>query len=230
MQADLGGLQDPLVDLLVKVVDVAVGALLQPVQQLLLDAGLQLGSRQRLGLPPGIPLLRPASDKSQWRPQSCLTTKPGAPLFRKDCPEWPCTEIDAVVLVSSCRPCSQLRSLPFVKSGPLHRCQVMMLLVGSMGRKGDLAGSVTSLGRGLRARRRMRTRYWVIFVSRCLFLCTRKLGQNARCSSICSSASMYLFFNLQGTAQQGHLDSRGLRGLPCHNRMGPVCIGPPRLS
>ena len=48
---------------------------------------------------------------------------------------------------------------------------------------------VTSLDRGFSASLRMRIRYCVIFVSRCLFLCTRNLGQNARCSSICGSAS-----------------------------------------
>ena len=39
------------------------------------------------------------------------------------------------------------------------------------------AGMVTSLGRVLSCRRRMRIRYCVILVSRCLFLCTRNLGQ-----------------------------------------------------
>ena len=35
---------------------------------------------------------------------------------------------------------------------------------------------------------RMRIKNCVILVSRCLFLCTRNLGQYCRCSSICSIA------------------------------------------
>ena len=42
-----------------EVVDVAVGARLQPLQQLGLDRALQLRRRLRLGLPPVLPLLRP---------------------------------------------------------------------------------------------------------------------------------------------------------------------------
>lgn len=47
--------------------------------------------------------------------------------------------------------------------------------------------SGTILSRGLASSLRMRMRYCVIFVSRCLFLCTRNLGQKARCSSICGA-------------------------------------------
>ena len=47
--------------------------------------------------------------------------------------------------------------------------------------------SGTTLSRGLLASLRMRMRYCVILVSRCLFLCTRNLGQYARCSSICAA-------------------------------------------
>lgn len=49
-------------------------------------------------------------------------------------------------------------------------------------------GMVTSLGVALRASLRMRMRYCVIFVRRCLFLCTKNLGQYSRCWSSCSSA------------------------------------------
>ena len=41
----------------------------------------------------------------------------------------------------------------------------------------DLVGMVIILGWGFRASRLMRMRYCVIFVSRCLFLCTRNFGQ-----------------------------------------------------
>ena len=41
----------------------------------------------------------------------------------------------------------------------------------------NLVGMVMILGWGLSARRLMRMRYCVILVSRCLFLCTRNLGQ-----------------------------------------------------
>ena len=53
------------------------------------------------------------------------------------------------------------------------------------------------------ARRLTRMRYWVIFVRRCLFLCTRNLGQNTSCSSICASALAYspLSLQLQGQPQ-----------------------------
>jgi hypothetical protein len=44
-----------------------------------------------------------------------------------------------------------------------------------------LAGMVMSSGRDLSASLRMRIRYCVILVRRCLFLCTRNLGQNSRC-------------------------------------------------
>ncbi len=50
-----------------------------------------------------------------------------------------------------------------------------------------LVGMVTIFERGFNDSLRMRIMYCVIFVSRCLFLCTRNLGQNARCSSICAS-------------------------------------------
>lgn len=52
----------------------------------------------------------------------------------------------------------------------------------------------TSFGLILSANLRMRIRYCVIFVSLCLFLWTRNLGQNSRCSSSCLSASAYCFF------------------------------------
>jgi len=55
--------QDLLVLGLWDVVDVAVGAGLQPLQQLRLDAGLQLRGRLRLGLPPPLALFCPASTK-----------------------------------------------------------------------------------------------------------------------------------------------------------------------
>lgn len=50
------------------------------------------------------------------------------------------------------------------------------------------AGMVTSSGPPLSASLRMRMRYCVILVSRCLFLCTRNLGQCCRCASSWSSA------------------------------------------
>lgn len=52
-----------------------------------------------------------------------------------------------------------------------------------------------SLGLTFRASLRMRMRYCVILVSLCLFLCTRNLGQNSRCSSSCFSASAYCFLS-----------------------------------
>ncbi len=47
----------------------------------------------------------------------------------------------------------------------------------------------TSLGRAFTSSFRMRMRYWVILVKRCLFLCTKNLGQYCRCSLICSNAA-----------------------------------------
>lgn len=44
---------------------------------------------------------------------------------------------------------------------------------------------------------RLRMRYCVILVKRCLFLWTRNFGQYWRCSSICSIAWSYRLFNLQ---------------------------------
>ena len=49
----------------------------------------------------------------------------------------------------------------------------------------------TSFGRERIARRLTRIRYWVILVRRCLFLCTKNLGQYASCSSICARALAY---------------------------------------
>lgn len=47
----------------------------------------------------------------------------------------------------------------------------------SLGTETHLDGMVTSFGCALSCSLRMRIRYWVIFVRRCLFLWTRNLGQ-----------------------------------------------------
>ena len=59
------------------------------------------------------------------------------------------------------------------------------------GKSTHLPGTVMMATRGLSASLRMRIMYCVILVSRCLFLCTKNLGQCARCSFTCSSAFMY---------------------------------------
>lgn len=75
------------------------------------------------------------------------------------------------------------------------------------------AGTVTSAGRGRTASLRMRMRYCVILVRRCLFLCTRNLGQYARCSSICASAWVYARFSLRAPRRPGQHATANVLGL-----------------
>jgi hypothetical protein len=83
------------------------------------------------------------------------------------------------------------RSPQLHKSQPLHAllewkdCRIYN---GRCVREHYLVASGTTFKRGLLASFRIRIRYCVIFVSLCLFLCTRNLGQYAICSSICTIA------------------------------------------
>lgn len=57
----------------------------------------------------------------------------------------------------------------------------------------------TSFVRVLVANLRILMSSWVIFVSLCLFLCTKNFGQYCKWVSSCCSASEYCLFNLENT-------------------------------
>ena len=85
----------------------------------------------------------------------------------------------------------------------------MLLVMGA--KMAHLVAMGTSLGRERMARRLTRMRYWVIFVRRCLFLCTKNLGQYASCSSICARALAYSPLSLQSREHPQLVTSAAVR-------------------